>query len=404
MIFKYSGINSKGEKVSSRIEALDIEDAKNRLKAQKIIYKSLKEESYNLSNKLKFKRRYKIASSELAALSRDFSIYIKSGISIVNAVNLALLQKKDNKKISLLLNSVKTALDEGKNFYQALENQTSVILPNFFKQSIKVSEDSGILDEVLMELSRFLKEQDRISKQIQGAFAYPAFILIVSFFMVGFMIAYVVPKITSIFEQMHQELPAVTKFVVSSGEWLSSYWQVVLVGIIAFVIIFMTFLKMNKKFKYAFDLFVLKLPFFGNLIQNSELGRFAYISSILLKSGVPFVQTVNLSAKILKNSVISNSFEQASKKVVEGAKLSNSLSKSDYLVDSSFIQAIALGEETSEVSPILLNLSNLYFEENKDKITVFLSLLEPFLMLVVGGIIGFIITSMLLPIFSINIQ
>lgn len=404
MIFKYSGINSKGEKVSSRIEALDIEDAKNRLKAQKIIYKSLKEESYNLSNKLKFKRRYKIASSELAALSRDFSIYIKSGISIVNAVNLALLQKKDNKKISLLLNSVKTALDEGKNFYQALENQTSVILPNFFKQSIKVSEDSGILDEVLMELSRFLKEQDRISKQIQGAFAYPAFILIVSFFMVGFMIAYVVPKITSIFEQMHQELPAVTKFVVSSGEWLSSYWQVVLVGIVAFVIIFMTFLKMNKKFKYAFDLFVLKLPFFGNLIQNSELGRFAYISSILLKSGVPFVQTVNLSAKILKNSVISNSFEQASKKVVEGAKLSNSLSKSDYLVDSSFIQAIALGEETSEVSPILLNLSNLYFEENKDKITVFLSLLEPFLMLVVGGIIGFIITSMLLPIFSINIQ
>lgn len=404
MIFKYSGINSKGEKVSSRIEALDVEDAKNRLKAQKIIYKSLKEESYNLSNKLKFKRRYKIASSELAALSRDFSIYIKSGISIVNAVNLALLQKKDNKKISLLLNSVKTALDEGKNFYQALENQTSVILPNFFKQSIKVSEDSGILDEVLMELSRFLKEQDRISKQIQGAFAYPAFILIVSFFMVGFMIAYVVPKITSIFEQMHQELPAVTKFVVSSGEWLSSYWQVVLVGIVAFVIIFMTFLKMNKKFKYAFDLFVLKLPFFGNLIQNSELGRFAYISSILIKSGVPFVQTVNLSAKILKNSVISNSFEQASKKVVEGAKLSNSLSKSDYLVDSSFIQAIALGEETSEVSPILLNLSNLYFEENKDKITVFLSLLEPFLMLVVGGIIGFIITSMLLPIFSINIQ
>jgi general secretion pathway protein F/type IV pilus assembly protein PilC len=147
----------------------------------------------------------------------------------------------------------------------------------------------------------------------------------------------------------------------------------------------------------------LKIPFFGKLLESSELGRFSYISSVLIKSGVPFVQTINLAAKILKNSVVRELFEGASNKVVEGGKLSNALINSKYKIDQSFIQAIALGEETSEVSPILSNLSELYFEENRDKLAVFLSLLEPFLMLIVGGIIGFIVTAMLLPIFSMNI-
>ncbi|NWF65842.1 MAG: type II secretion system F family protein [Campylobacterales bacterium] len=403
MIFKYSGIDKNGKNVNSKIEANNLEDAKRRLKAQNIVYKSIKEDSNSIFQNIKFERRYKIPAKELATLSRDLSIYIKSGISIVNAIGLASNQYDGNKKLSLFLKSIKTFLDEGKNFYQALEAQSVITLPSFYKQSIKVSEDSGILDEVLLELSRFLKEQDRINKQVQGAFAYPLFILTVSVFMVAFMIAYVVPKITSIFEQMHQELPAVTKFVISAGDWLSSYWILLLGSILTIIIFVSILLSINKQFKYYFDKFLLKIPFFGKILESSELGRFAYISSILFKSGVPFVQTVNLSSKILKNTVISNVFENASNRIVEGGKLSNALMKSDYLIDKSFMQAIALGEETSEVAPILKNLSELYFEENKDRIEIFLSLLEPFLMLIVGGIIGFIVTSMLLPIFSMNI-
>jgi general secretion pathway protein F/type IV pilus assembly protein PilC len=149
---------------------------------------------------------------------------------------------------------------------------------------------------------------------------------------------------------------------------------------------------------------MLKIPLFGNLTESSELARFSYISSVLIRSGVPFVQTINLAAKILKNSVIKETFEKASKKVVEGGKLSTALHNANYPINSSFVQAIALGEETSEVSAILQNLSELYFEENKDKINMLLSLLEPVLMLFVGGTIGFIVTAMLLPIFSMNIQ
>jgi general secretion pathway protein F/type IV pilus assembly protein PilC len=397
-------LDSSGNKINSKIEALNLDDAKRRLKAQNFIYKKLKEDSFTFSSKFTFKRKYKISSGELAAFSRNISIYLKSGISLVDAVTLSSNQYAENKKMLLFLRSIKTALDEGKNFYFALENQDIITLPNFYKQSIKVSEDSGILTEILLELSRFLKEQERLEKQVQNAFAYPVFILIVSCFMVGFMVTYIVPKISSIFEQMNQELPKITQMVIAVGNWMSNNWFYLAVGLFLSVFVFKFILKTSSHVKHKFDLLMLKLPFFGKIIQSSELGRFTYVASILIRSGVPFVKTVKLGSGILKNSVIANIFEKASLKVVEGSRLSTALTKSGFQLDNSFVQAITLGEETSEVSMVLQNMSELYFEENKDKIALFLSLLEPILMLIVGGIIGLIVTSMLLPIFSINIS
>lgn len=403
MVFGFVGLDKDGKRTKGKIEALSLSDAKARLRAKKILYTSIKEERESIFSKISISRAYKITPKELAVLSRDIALYIKAGISIVNAIKLTRNQYSGHKKMRNFLDTISTHLDEGKNFYQALENQNIIILPNFFKQSIKVSEDSGILDQVLLELSRFLKEQDKINKQIQSAFAYPMFIITVSIFMVGFMLSFVVPKITAIFSQLDQELPTITKIVIGAGDFLTDSWAYVSLGIV-FVVLFFWFM-MNKSytFKYTIHSMLLKIPFFGKLLESSELGRFSYISSVLIKSGVPFVQTINLAAKILKNSVVRELFEGASNKVVEGGKLSNALINSKYKIDQSFIQAIALGEETSEVSPILSNLSELYFEENRDKLAVFLSLLEPFLMLIVGGIIGFIVTAMLLPIFSMNI-
>ncbi|RLA72245.1 MAG: type II secretion system F family protein, partial [Epsilonproteobacteria bacterium] len=266
-----------------------------------------------------------------------------------------------------------------------------------------VSENSGIMQEVLLELSIFLKEQDRINKQVKGAFAYPSFIIIVSLFMVTFMITFVVPKITGIFDQLGQELPGITQFVIDLGDFFTAYWMAMAVVITVSVTFFVLTMKFYPPFKFGVHLFQLKIPFFGNVIQTSELGRFSYIASVLLRSGVPFVQTANLSAKILNNVVLQQKFMTAAERVVEGSKFSNALLKDGFEIESSFVQAIALGEETSEVPAILNNLSELYFEENKDKIDVLLSLLEPVLMLFVGGMIGFIVTAMLLPIFSMNI-
>ncbi|MCK5111099.1 MAG: type II secretion system F family protein [Arcobacteraceae bacterium] len=403
MLFKYKGFDSLGQKLKSTVEASNIKEAKAKLKVKKIIYTEIKENRFNFTDSLSFRKAHKIDSLILSVISRDLSIYLKSGISLLNAIKLINERYKKDRKLSPFFESLVTFLDEGKNFYTALSVQKSVILPEFYMQSIRISEDGGILETVLVELANYLKEEDKISKQIKASLAYPAFILGVSVLMVGFMLSFIVPKITAIFEQYDQALPPITAFVIKAGDFVNDYYQILFIGVFAFIFGFAFMMKKSYNFKYAVDTFMLKVPFIGSLIQLGELSRFAYMNSILIKSGVPIVQSFKLGANILKNSVIKKLFEEASLKVVEGERLSKILDNSKiYKVDIAFIQAIAIGEETSQLSIILQNLSELYSEANKDKIGLFLSLLEPAFMLIVGSVIGLIVVAMLLPIFSMN--
>ncbi|MFT5659641.1 MAG: type IV pilus assembly protein PilC [Sulfurimonas sp.] len=404
MIFKYKGIDSTGKTVKEKLEAISLEEAKSKIKAKNIIYQSIEEDSASLFDNIDFTRKYKISAKELSALSRELSMYIRSGITIVSALKIIQSHYEQNKKMKLFLVTVSTHLDEGKDFYTALETQSVIELPEFFKHSIKVSENGGLLDDVLMELSRFLKEQDKINKEIKSALSYPMFMVIVSLLMISFMLTFVVPQITGIFESMDQELPTPTIVVIAIGDFFSNNFTAILGFIFIIIVSFSIMMQKSYSFKYGVHKILLRMPLFGEIIQKSELGRFAYMASLLTRSGVPFVQTVNLSANILNNLVIKELFTDASKTVVEGKLLSKALNDSNTKIDYAFIQSIALGEETSEVENVLTNMSELYFDENRDKISTLLTLLEPALMLFVGGSIGFIVAAMLLPIFSMSIQ
>ena len=403
MLFKYSGFDSNGAKTKGRIEAKTLNGAKIQLKQKKIIYTELKEDSVAFFGKFSLKRKTKLKNLVLSTISRDLSIYLKSGISLLNAIKLINERYKNDKKLNPFFTSVIAYLDEGKNLFTALEMQKVIELPEFYLQSIKISEDGGILQSVLVELADYLREQDKLNKQINSALAYPLFIIVISFLMVGFMLSFIVPKITAIFEKNDQALPPITEFVISAGDFVNNYYSIIIGGIIFTIFVFTYSMKNYPKFKYKVDTILLKLPFIGKLIEIGELSRFAYMNSILIKSGVPVVQSFKLGSNILKNSVIKNLFLNASSKVVEGEKLSKILDNSDiYNIDVAFIQAVAIGEETSQLSQILDNLAELYTTANKDKIGIFLTLLEPMFMLIVGGIIGFIVIAMLLPIFSMS--
>jgi len=404
VIFVYKGIDNTGRRVKEKIEADSLEEAKKKLKAQKIIYERISEDSPSMFQGVSLSRKYRISTKELAQLSRELAMYIRSGISIVGALQVVQTQYTHNKKLHLFLKSLNTSLDEGKNFYAALEAQNVVVLPEFFKQSIKVSESGGILDEVLLELSRFLKEQDRIAKDIKGAFAYPLFMVVISLFMVAFMLAFVVPQITGIFSSMDQELPKVTQIVISAGSFFSENYAVLLIILLTFITGYSMAYRFSRAFRYLMDGTLLKLPLFGDIATKNELGRFAFIGALLVRSGVPFVQTIDLASKILENDVLKKNFREAANKVVEGKRLSTSLKESPLHINEGFIQSIALGEETSQVESVLVNIAELYVEENRDKMGILLTLLEPALMLFVGGMIGFIVAAMLLPIFSMSIN
>ncbi len=403
MIFTYKGIDAKGKRLKSDIEASSIDEAKERLKAKGIIYETIEEDIPSIFDHTLFSRKYRISAKELSNLSRELAIYIRAGISVVNALKVMGKHYQHHKKMHLFLQTISTYLDEGKSLYTALVSQSVVVLPEFYKHSIKVSESSGILDQVLLELARFLREQDRISKEIRRAFAYPTFMIAVSLLMVGFMLAFIVPQITAIFTHMGQELPGVTQFVIAAGEFFNQNYIFLLGLLLIFISLFTILMQYNKKFRFFMHALLLKTPLFGQIVLKSELGRFAYIGSLLIRSGVPFVQTIKMSSNILNNSVLQHIFLEAAKQVVEGKRLSSALIESEKVIDPAFIQAIALGEETSQVELVLVNISELNFEENKDKIALLLSLLEPLLMLFVGGIIGFIVAAMLLPVFSMSI-
>ena len=403
MQFRYRGIDAKGNRRKGVLEARDEAEAVARLKAKGIFYDQLKGYTPSLLSRIRTRRKEPIAPRLLATLSRDMAVYLGAGISIVNAIRLASGQYASERKVSAFLGSIGVLLDEGKSFSQALETQEIYDIPLFYRQSIRISEDGGILKEVLDEMSRFLQGQEAIRKQIKNSLFYPLFIIAVSVLMVAFMITVVVPKITSIFEQMDQALPPVTRFVIAASDFLGAYWIILLLGIGVLSSLFGAAVRYNPRFRYMVDALILRLPFIGKTVRMTELARFSYMTSVLLRSGVPFVQAVTLSARVLDNTVFVKIFATAADRVVEGGRFSVALQGSSDRLESTFVQAVALGEETSELGPILSSLGERYFEENKDRIGVMMSLMEPMLMLLVGGVVGFIVVAMLLPIFSMNL-
>jgi type IV pilus assembly protein PilC len=403
MTLSYTGFDKDGTERRGVIEAVDIADANVKLKNQGIVATKV---SRSLLQSLYESQLFsfgKISDQKLAFWARDLSIFLRSGITIANAIRLTSMQYAENKNMTAFLASVENSISEGKPFYQALEDQKTFTLPVFFKQSIKVAESRGALSEVLTKLAQFIGEKDKLRKQISSALAYPLFIVGASMLLLIAMFTIAVPKMISIFESLNQELPAVTKGVISVSNFMSAYGLVMLIIVIACIATFATMRQRSEDFRVSTDKLWLRLPLFGKISQTAELSRLLSISSMLISSGLPFIQAIKHAIEVGSNAYLKEIFTTASYKVVEGQRLSVALAKEEIL-DKVFVQSLYVAEETGEVESIFENLSLLYAEENKTKLAMLTSLIEPILILLVGGCIGTVVVAMLLPIFSISIQ
>ncbi len=401
MLYKYKGIDKNGKSVKGTLNANTLEEAKLKLKQLGIFYQSLESaKSFNVKGLTK---RH-MAGVVLSNFSRELSSYLGSGMTVLTALKLMENQHKKEKRYAEFLNAVRTQVEEGQSLYVALNNQSLYKLPDFFLQSLKVAGQSGKMAEVLTNMGNFFSSQSKVKKQVGNAMAYPIFIFIVAMGMTGFLISFVVPKITSIFADTGQELPKITQFVLAISGFLTQHYIAIFITIIAIIVVFKLSYAKVYGFKRAIDAILLKIPVLGTLIQNHELGRFSYILSLMLDSGVSYAQAVKLASTTFGNAALAETFEKATTKVMEGNKLSNALYLTKgFKPKQNFMQSLALGEESSEVASVLFNLSKLYNEENEDRLKLLLSLMEPFMMLFIGLIVGVIVTAMLLPIFSMNL-
>lgn len=400
MLFKYKGFDKTGKKVKGTVTAASAEEAGQKLRSQNIYYESLgptKEFSLEAFSKRQ------MPGELLATFSKELSSYLNSGMTILTAIRLLENQHEGEKKYVSFLNSVKTMIDEGKSLYHALKSQKVYALPDFYLQSLKVAGEGGKMVEVLTNMAHFFSAQNKVKSQVKGAMIYPAAIFIIAIVIIGFLLVSVVPKITQIFEDTDQALPKITQIVVGVSDFLITHYIGILVGIVLLIMAIKLLYAKVYSFHKMVDTFMLKLPLIGDLIQNHELGRFSYILSLMLGSGVAYAQAVQLSKDTFSNYALKELFNKAAAKVVEGNKLSNSLQLTKGIkLKRNFMQSLALGEESSEVSSVLDNLSHLYAEENDDKIKILLSLLNPFMMLFIGGFVGVIIAAMMLPIFTMS--
>jgi general secretion pathway protein F/type IV pilus assembly protein PilC len=393
MIYKYTAFNKDGKKIKGKIEALNEKDARNKIDGIVISIKPAKSFNIHISN---------VSKTELFKLFNALGLYLKASISLINAITLTKNQT-DNVKLLKFLDYLQQNIKEGQSFYKTLLNQKIIKIPSYIINSVKVGEETGKLDSVLIEMSKFLKEEEKINSKTKQALIYPSFIVIVAIAMIVFMLTNVVPKIVKVFQNMHQKLPSVTEFVINTGNFLKNNYLTLLIVTVLSVLIYLFLYKKSQKFKYFIHSLLLKIPLVKKIIISKELGRFSYLTYVLTSSGVNYVNAVNLAANTIENEKIKSVFKKALNEVIEGKKLSYSLKKAGFDFDKSFIQAIALAEETSEMDNILKNLSEIYFEENESRINTFLSILEPALIIIIGGVIGFIITALLLPMFNMNV-
>jgi len=397
MIFRYSGFSKSGKALKDSITAKDFDEATAILSSRGILIDSIKEKKSYFTPKIK--------NSELIIICRNLSIYLKSSIPLYEALSLLKNSYENDKKITLWLDSLVSNLKSGQSFFEALENQSIFKMPKFFLYTIKVAEKSSSLTSTLKELSDFMNGIERIKKEVTKAFVYPGFIVLVSIVLINFMLTNIVPNIVDMFTSTGKALPISTQITLNISNFMQHYGMIIFALLFLMLFGFGALFAKGGGFRYAVDKILLKLPLIKTILLNYELGRFCSVSSLLLKNGVPFAQTMNFSSKIFSNHVMQKVFENISMQIVEGSSFFDAV-KSQKLVKlpADFLSAVAIGENSSELPYTLETLAEFYEENNNDKISVLLSLMEPILMVFVGGVIGFLVISMLLPIFSISIS
>ena len=265
---------------------------------------------------------------------------------------------------------------------------------------VRAGESSGSLEIVLDRLADITEKQQELNNKIRSTLAYPLFMTIFGMVVTFFLLAVIVPKLTSIFSEMHQTLPLITRILISISDILKSFWGLILIMTAALVIAFSA-LKKTEKGRYLYDRTLLRLPVVGILLKKLAVARFTRTLGSLLENGVPMLPALEIVKNIAGNVIISDIIENSSKEVEKGLGIGISLAAYNIFPDLA-IQMIQVGEQSGELETMLYKAADIYENEVESSIISMTSLLEPTIILIMGVVVGFIILSIALPIMEMN--
>lgn len=391
-VFSYRATTVDGTIVEGVIEAADEGDAAGRLKNSGVI--PLKIGASKGGTGKRFLARS--AKGDVLSFTTELSELLSAGLPLDRSLNI-LSEIMESKEMKNIVKSVLRAIREGGSFSDALQKHPKVF-PRLYVNMIRAGEAGGVLDVVLDKLNEFLESAKELKDLVFSAMIYPTILLLTGGISIVVLLTFVLPKFATIFSEMGTALPASTQVVIAISKAITSYWWTVPIMAIIGWITFRNYIK-SEAGRYKWDSFKLKLM--GDVVRKLETARFTRTLGTLLKSGVPLLQALSNSKDVISNRVIAAGIDTVSKGAKEGKGIAVPLSSANIFPPLA-LSMIKVGEETGQLDTMLLKVAATYEKSLKVAIKRFVSFIEPAMILGMGLLIGFIVVSMLMAIFSIS--
>lgn len=401
-LYEYKGVGEGGKAAKGTIEADSPKSARLRLKQKGVFTTDLSEKKGDIGGAHE-KKIIRIGSGRvkgknLTLMVRQMATLIKARIPLDEALS-ALVEQTEDTKLKSIMSQIREAVNEGKSLADSMKMFPQAFSP-LFVSMIRVGEASGNLDLVLVRLADFTESQQELRNKVVGAMAYPIFISIAGIGITIFLFAFAVPKITEVFEGSKMPLPMLTQVMIGISTFVSGYWLLMLLVTVG-TFFALQFWLSTEKGKDWWDRVSLKIPVFGKLMRMIAVSRFARTMSTMIGSGVQLLDAIDIVKDVVGNSVLKRAIIKSRESISEGQTIAGPLKASGEFPPI-LTHMIAVGEKTGELEEMLNVVSDAYDSQVETNINSMTRLLEPLMILIMGGIIGLVALSIFLPMLQLN--
>ncbi|HOC93986.1 MAG TPA: type II secretion system F family protein [bacterium] len=395
--YVYKARDSKGQLVSGTMDADNEQSVRSRLREKNYIATSISLKSKSMNLKEVLAKFQKVKAKNLAVFARQFSTMVNAGLSLVRALDI-LEKQADDKKLKEIIRDIRLRVESGASLADSF-GQHPQTFSDLFINLTHAGEVGGVLDETLSRIAEFLEKDQALRSKVKSSMTYPTIIFIFAIIIVIFMLVFVLPTFTSVFENLNVAMPAMTAMLIKMSDALRNYWYIFIGFAVGAGFLFKYYTN-TPKGKFQWHTLLLRVPVFGLLNKKVTVSRFSRTLGTLLSSGVPVMQALDVTGKASGNKVVERSIESVRVSIREGESISVPMEASG-IFPPMVTQMIAVGEETGKLDAMLNKISEFYDMEVEATLSALTSLLEPLLMVFMGGMVGFIVVAMFMPMFQL---
>ena len=396
--FAYRVRTREGKITEGTMEADSNTVVAQRLRAQNMIPIEIKQQSGGLSLKREFALPQKVKLRDLAVFSRQFATMISSGLSLLRSLNI-LSEQTENKTLAKTITAVRDEVESGTALSAAMSKHPKVF-KSLFISLVKAGETGGQLDEVLLRVADSFEKDYKLRQKIKAAMTYPVVVFMIAIVLVTIMLIFIVPTFAAMFTSLGGELPLPTKILLFLSEKAVIIIPIVLVVSITSFILYKRTRASSEPFTYRTDKIKLRVPVFGHLFTLIAISRFARTLALLMRSGVPVLQALEITSDAAGNRVVGRAALDVRDSVREGESISGPL-KNHPVFPPMVVQMIAVGEDTGQVDDMLDKIAEFYEQETESTTESLTALLEPLMIAVLGGLVGSMVIALYMPMFKI---